>query len=259
MYSSLNGNSLRKVDVLAKRLAASTSLCIRSFAVDGSDLPESLTRIGVTEIFPNEYPGQNYGFNWCLNGDGVTPVKKAAFRMTKPLDIRIAGLEVPTAKIDFQAAAPEDMPEAGSDELDFDTFDEIAQRTKDLLSLSEKIFCPEGDFPGSRNGVRVITNSPSLAPQLLSYLERAPRRDPESQLITAYVMEGTEEEFAGYAIEEIEEEDGEKVVAVSVADVVVMGEKPKLDVVIAGLNLSQEGLVADEAERAAKRAEDADA
>lgn len=44
---------------------------------------------------PNEYPGHIYAFNWCLNGDGVTPVNKAAFRITKPLDLKVAGIAVP--------------------------------------------------------------------------------------------------------------------------------------------------------------------
>jgi hypothetical protein len=54
-----------------------------------------MTRVGRTEVFPNEYPGQNYAFNWCLNGDGVTPLRKSAFRITKPLDLKVAGLPVP--------------------------------------------------------------------------------------------------------------------------------------------------------------------
>lgn len=61
-------------------------------AAGASALPESLTRIGTSEIFPNEYPGQNYAFNWSLNGDGITPLKKSAFRLTKALDLKIAGL-----------------------------------------------------------------------------------------------------------------------------------------------------------------------
>jgi hypothetical protein len=51
--------------------------------------------VGQAEAFPNEYPGQIYAFNWCLNGDGVTPLKKSAFRITKPLDLKVAGLSLP--------------------------------------------------------------------------------------------------------------------------------------------------------------------
>jgi hypothetical protein len=40
-----------------------------------------------------EYPGHNYSFNWCLNGDGVTPTKKSAFRICKPLDLKVSGLQ----------------------------------------------------------------------------------------------------------------------------------------------------------------------
>lgn len=230
-------------------------------AADGSALPESLKRVGNAEVFPNEYPGQNYAFNWCLNGDGVTPLKKAAFRMTKPLDVKIAGLApVKSSNTTVKAAAASKMPEAGGDALDFDTFDEVSQRTKDLLSLSDALYCPEGDFPNTRTGVRIISNSATLTPQLLAYLDRAPRRrDPESQPITAYVLEGTEEEFAGYAIEEVEEEaeDGVTLIPKSVAAVVVVGKKPDIKVVVAGLEASQKGLEVDEAERAAKRAADA--
>ena len=150
------------------------------------------------------------------------------------------------------------MPEAGSDQLDFDTFDEVSQRTKDLLSLSDTLYCPEGHVPGTRIGVRVISNSANLAPSLVAYLDRAPRKDPPvSQPITAYILEGTEEEFAGYAIEEeeVELEDG-STEARSVAAVVVISKKPDIKVVAAGLELSQKGLEADEAERAQKKAEE---
>lgn len=58
-------------------------------------LPDSIKRVGTSEAFPNEYPGQIYAFNWCLNGDGVTPLRKSAFRITKPLDLQVAGLKGP--------------------------------------------------------------------------------------------------------------------------------------------------------------------
>lgn len=58
-------------------------------------LPDSITRVGKTDAFPNEYPGQIYAFNWCLNGDGVTPLKASAFRIIKPLDLQVAGLNLP--------------------------------------------------------------------------------------------------------------------------------------------------------------------
>ena len=161
------------------------------------------------------------------------------------------------------------MPEAGSDALSFEHFDEVSQRTRDLLSLSDHLYCPEGHVPGSRTTVRMITNSPALAPDMLAYLERAPRIEPpESLAITAYVLEGAEESFAGYAIEEIEvpvptmdegpgwttgyetEPDME---AKSVASVVVVGKTIDLKVVVAGLELSQKALAADEVERQAKK------
>lgn len=149
------------------------------------------------------------------------------------------------------------MPEAGSDALSFETFDEVSQRTKDLLSLSDHLYCPEGHVPGTHTGVRVISNSAALAPNLLAYLDRAPRKDPpESQPITAFILEGTEEEFSGYAIEEVEEEVGEEGImeAKSVAAVVVVGKNPDIKLIVAGLEQSQKGLAADEAERAEKKA-----
>jgi hypothetical protein len=242
-------------------LTLTTATSNRFFAAATSPgLPESIKRVGEASAFPNEYPGQNYAFNWSLNADGVTPLRKSAFRITKVLDLKIAGLE-PHAKspLKVNAAASKSVPEAGSDSLSFDAFDEVTQRTKDLLSLSESLYCPEGHVPGTRTGVRIITNSAALAPRLVAYLERAPRRDPKSQPITAYVLEGTEEEFAGFAIEEVEEEneDDGSMEAKSVAAVVIVGSNPDIKKIVAGLEQSAKGLAADEAERAAKAEKEA--
>ena len=64
-------------------------------AAEAEGLPDSIKRVGTTEAFPNEYPGQIYAFNWCLNGDGVTPLRKSSFRITKPLDLKVAELKLP--------------------------------------------------------------------------------------------------------------------------------------------------------------------
>lgn len=58
-------------------------------------LPDSIKRVGTASAFPNEYPGQIYAFNWCLNKDGVTPLRRSAFRITKALDLKVAGLKPP--------------------------------------------------------------------------------------------------------------------------------------------------------------------
>lgn len=106
-----------------------------------------------------------------------------------------------------------------------------------------------------------------MAPDLLAYLERAPRKDPpESLPITAYILEGTEEDFAGYAVEEIEvpvdepdkewyltDEPPPDMEAKSVASVVVVGQKPDIKVIVAGLEASQKALAKDEVERANKK------
>lgn len=164
------------------------------------------------------------------------------------------------------------MLEAGSDDLPFEDFDKVSQKTRDLLSLSDHLYCPEGHVPGSRIAARIITNSATLAPDLMAYLERAPRLEPPQSLpITAYVLEGVKGEasFAGYAIEEIEvpvavvEDDkgwttgndpAPAMEAKSVAAVVVVGDKVDIKVVVAGLVASQKALAADEVERAAKKA-----
>jgi len=163
------------------------------------------------------------------------------------------------------------MPEAGSDGLSFEQFDEVSQRTRDLLSLADTLYCPEGHVPGTRTSVRVVTNSATLAPELLAYLERAPRKEPpESLPITAYVLEGTDEEFAGYAVEEIEvpvSADDEKDAPAwttgyeaepsyepkSVASVVVVAAMPDIKVIVAGLEASEKALAADALERQAKK------
>jgi hypothetical protein len=153
--------------------------------------------------------------------------------------------------------------------LSFEEFDSMSQRTRDLLSLSDHLYCPEGHVPGSRISVRIITNSASIAPDMVAYLERAPRKDPpESLPITAYILEGTDDAFSGYAIEEVElpvpdnsegrgwvtgDEDPPILEAKSVASIVVTGNKIDLAVVVAGLELSQKALAADDLERLAKK------
>lgn len=249
--------SVRSVlQVASKALHASKSTAsysssfpaIRSFA----SLPESIKRSGQSTSIHNEYPGQNYAFNWTLNADGVTPLKKAAFRISKPLELKIAGLKPLTTtplKVDA-SAAKKTMREAGSDALDFDSYDEISQRCKDLLSLSDKIFCPEGHMPGTHTSVRVITNSDSLAPKILAYLDRAPKRESSGCSITAYVLEDNEmDNFAAYAIEEVGESADE---ITSVAAVVCTGKNVKIEQVVAGLEMSLDGLKEDEAARKAE-------
>jgi len=161
------------------------------------------------------------------------------------------------------SATKSKFPEAGSDQLSFEAFDEVSQRLKDLLSTSDHLYCPEGHIPltpssgtlsTSRIGVRIITNSATLAPSLIAYLERAPKHSPVAQPITAYVLEGIEESFCGYAIEEVEDNGSGE--AKSVAAVVVMGKKPSVETVVAGLELSAAGLQEDEIARAKKAAEE---
>lgn len=221
-----------------------------------AQLPESITRVGQSEAFPNEYPGQNYEFNWALNFDGVTPLKRSSFRIMKPLDLKVAGLN-PLANTPLKVDTSSEkgrIPEAGSDSLTFESFDDTSQKAKDLLSHADRLYCPEGHIPSSRKGVRIITNSADLAPKLLAYMERMPKRSPSAQPITAYIVEDdTGEEFCGYAIEELEDANSGEVK--SVASVVVVGKKPKLETVIAGLELSSQGLTEDEEARK-KEAED---
>jgi len=217
-------------------------------------LPESIARSGQASSFPNEFPGQNYAFNWTLNGDGVTPLKKSAFRITKPLELKVAGLTpLTTAPLKVNASsAKKTMREAGSDTLDFDSYDEIAQRCKDLLSVSDNIYCPEGHMPGTRTSVRIITNSDSLAPKLLAYLDRAPKRDSAGCSITAYVLEDDDmDNFGAYAIEEVGETTKD---ITSVAAVVCTGKNVKIEQVVAGLEMSLDGLREDAEARKAEAA-----
>lgn len=227
-------------------------------------VPESVKRVGQTSAFPNEYPGMSYEFNWALNGDGVTPLKRLAFRINKPLDLKVAGLAVPkTNPLKVKAKA---IPEAGTDALDFESFDQFCQAARDQLSLSDGLFCPEGHVPGTQTGVRVISNSKTLAPNFLAYLDRCPKKSPPGSMpITCFVLEGHSEEFAGYSIEEIEvpiePEEGVSVFdlgyqpkeAKSVATVVVVGKKPDIAKIVAGVEASQKALAEDEIERADRK------
>jgi len=53
-----------------------------------------------------EYPGHNYAFNWCLNGDGVTPLNRSAFRICKPLDLKVAGLQPLQSPLKVRLSGP---------------------------------------------------------------------------------------------------------------------------------------------------------
>lgn len=211
-----------------------------------------------------------YEFNWCLNGDGVTPLKRSAFRINKPLDLKVAGLAPPAKNPLKVNGSP--IPEAGTDALSFDDFDTLCQQVRDNLSLSDTLYCPEGHVPSTRTGVRVISNSAKLAPDLVAYLDRCPKTSPpQSMPITCFVLEGFESEFSGYSIEEIEvpvpPEEGVTVYdlgyqpkeAKSVATVVVAGKSPALAKIVAGVEASQKALAEDDLERAKKAAEEASA
>jgi len=275
-------------------------MMVRNFAVvpahaqqkkEYPNLPDSIKRVGEATKFPNEYPGQIYAFNWCLNGDGVTPLKRSSFRIVKPLDLRVAGLPTPKVMpLKVTPAPPESIPEAGEDDeegevpkLTFERFDEISQIVRDYLSLSDHIYCPEGHAPGTRTGVRIITNSAKMAPDYLAYLERAPRLEPpESLPITVYAFEGINPDdpnpaarssFAGFAIEEMEfplvdkkadrerddwhegtgyqyqEYEAKSVASIVVADV----NEPSLEVIAAGIELCHKALIEDQKARQAEK------
>lgn len=251
---------------MARRLNTTSNVTILSSSFRAfSGLPDSVKRVGESAVFPNEYPGQIYAFNWALNRDGVTPLNKSAFRITKTLDLKIAGLDQPkTNPLKVTPAPDARMPEAGSDELSFDSYDEAIQRTKDALSQSAHLYCPEGHAPATHTGVRVISNSATLAPDLVAYLDRAPRsHKPVSQSVTVYALENAEEDFAGYAIEEVEEMDqdtGAIMDPKSVAAVVVSsgsGKKMDIGTIAKGIELSVAGLKADAEEREAAAAAEA--
>lgn len=89
-----NIQSIFFLGILLPYLSPSLVLASEASATEG--LPDSIKRVGVVEAFPNEYPGQVYAFNWCLNKDGVTPLRRSAFRISKALDLKVAGLTVPT-------------------------------------------------------------------------------------------------------------------------------------------------------------------
>lgn len=155
--------------------------------------------------------------------------------------------------------------------MTFEDFDAACQTARDNLSLADALYCPEGHVPSTTAGVRVISNSGRLAPDILAYLDRCPKLSPpQSMPITCFVLEGGEE-FSGFSIEEIEvpvaPEEGVSVYdlgyqpkeAKSVATVVVSGKKPDIAHIVAGIEASQKALAQDELERAKKAEEEAKA
>jgi len=172
------------------------------------------------------------------------------------------------------ASAKTKVPEAGSSELSFEDYDKTSQKVRDLLSHSESLFCPEGHVPGTRTSVRIITNSKTVPTQAVAYLDRAPRLEPpESLPITAYVFEGREEKFSGYAVEEVEvpveavdqeqlwvtgDEPEPEAVLKSVASVILVGESIDLKDLAAALELCHDALTVDALQRESKKNADAE-
>jgi len=219
-----------------------------------SDKPPTWDRIGKVMIFPDEGPGVDYKFNWQLNADGVTPTRELAFRIMKPLDITVAGLEPTPASVveSERVAARTSAPaEAGTDAVPFDDFDASIRDTRDGLSESAALYCPEGLAPGTDVGVRVITNSGALASACLAHLDRAPRantRDLRSQPITVYAHLGggddAPNDYAAFAVEEHEDGDGTAVATVGLASE-GGAEFEQLRVVIAAVDVCVKGLEAE--------------
>ena len=143
-------------------------------------------------------PGLDYGLNWSLNKNGVTP-SGDAFRLTKKSDATQFGKAKKVAEPAESEAAPE--AEDGG-ELSFSAFEAALEEVKSALEAAPALYVAEGDVPGTRIPCRVITDNKAVAVTAMgSILERMPKREPTELPVTCYFSNNTGSDFEGFVVE----------------------------------------------------------
>jgi len=119
-------------------------------------------------LFPREREGNEYAVNWSLCEDGVVPVGDAYRNARLPLLTTKLGAKVQGGKVDAKAPAYSGtfaLSEAG-DNMSHDAFSELFTAQQDYLSSGIDLFVEDaalGASKSTRNGVRVVTDSPAVA------------------------------------------------------------------------------------------------
>lgn len=150
-------------------------------------------------VFPRERPGLDYGLNWSLNRNGVTPLGDA-YRWTKAADASKFGAQA--EKVTKGDAAPEAKDEATEGELSFEAFDAALAGVKEMLTTESTLFVAEGESPESRIPTRVISDSPTIAATAITNILRRMPKDPVAQVlpVTCFVSDKGAP-FAGFIVE----------------------------------------------------------
>jgi len=141
------------------------------------------------QIFPREGHGLNYGVNWSLQTDSVTPggdvfanASLETLLMHAPRD-SVGASPARSVALDSGATASLCTDEqAGFGVAGVDESDEYRQWVRDALGRSGRLFVHDGAF-GSHRGcevrVRVVTDCPRTALFFRHSLQATPLYDPD--------------------------------------------------------------------------------
>jgi hypothetical protein len=176
-------------------------------------------------VFPRERAGLDYSLNWSLNRNGVTPGGDA-YRLTKGSEASKHG------KVEKVKKGGKSAPEAGEGSLSFEEFEFGLDSVKTTLESASILYVAEGDAPGTRVPVRIITDSGDVAATAMNgILERMPRSKEAKVLPVTCFVSPKGNDFEGFIVEQ--------------GDGVIYDESAVVsDVVLSGKAFSHEKLLA---------------
>jgi hypothetical protein len=153
-------------------------------------------------VFPRERQGRDYSLNHSLNRQSIVPIGDAFLNpsvsmLSSKLGIKAGaggGNSLKVAGPD-PAAPVHPLLEAGTAELSFDAYDDIAEAAQGHLSSGVDIYVADGtagSYRGARVGVRIITDDPAVCMAARSLLVPSPvvkyeNADTPLSPIVAYV------------------------------------------------------------------------
>lgn len=177
-------------------------------------------------VFPREGAGLDYGLNWSLADDDVTP-RGLAFRNADVQDLLMyaeGAVDKDTKLLTCGLGADEKAPLLCTDEFegftvaDIDEFEERFERLKESFVSAPQLFVEDGAVGSDRSSevrVRVITDSANYALFFRNMLNSVPLKDPQTfpRPLTVYIA--TKHNGGTYSVSDFDPEAARGVVAVS--------------------------------------------